>query len=475
MTSLFTESSQASPPIQGFHPTQPTFSRRANLLRDGLRPKCEDTWKGFYGSAWLSVVNDRLRTPERNPSTNDVAFLFKGMKATWNETFGHGFPPAVRSLVFELADVRNKWAHQSAFTSDDTIRALDSMERVLGAFGDLKQRQEIRRQRRDLMRRMFEEESRYERRRTAARPTEGMPAAGLTPWREIIVPHADVASGRFEQAEFAADLSEVAAGSAEQEYQDPRAFFARTFLTDGLRTLLVGATRRLSGGGGDPVIELQTNFGGGKTHSLIALYHLASGVPAQDLAGISEALAEEGLSLPANVNRAVLVGQMFKPATPEPAEEGISLRTLWGHLAYQLGGRAGYEMVRSDDEAGTNPGAALKTLFREFGPAIVLIDEWVAYARQLRDAGVGERLAGGDFDTQFTFAQALTEAASAADNVVVLVSIPSSDIEVGGDPGSGGPRTTQERGPAQGRPMAARLAGRVVRDRAAAIVRPHSC
>ena len=412
-----------------------SISKALELLRDGLRPKCEDTWRGFYGSGWLGIVNSRLHIPDRHPTTGDVAFLFKAMKATWNETFGHGFPPAVRSLVFELSDVRNKWAHQHSFTTDDAIRALDSMERVLDAFGNLEHRQEIRRQRRDLIRRMFEAESRYERRRTAARPTEGKPTAGLTPWREIIAPHADVASGRFEQAEFAADLSEVADGSAEEEYQDPRAFFARTFLTGGLRTLLMGAVRRLSGGGGDPVIELQTNFGGGKTHSLIALYHLASGVPAHDLPGISEVLAEEGLSLPPRVARAVIVGQMIKPATPEPVEEGISLHTLWGQLAYQLGGRSGYEMVRTDDEAGTNPGAALKSLFRKFGPAIVLIDEWVAYARQLRDAGVGKRLAGGDFDTQFTFAQALTETAAAADNVVVLVSIPSSDIEVGGERG----------------------------------------
>ena len=411
------------------------IARGLGLLRDGLRPKCEDTWRAFFGSGWLREVNVRLRVPERDPDARDVAFLFKGMKATWRETFGHGFPPAVRALVFELADVRNGWAHQRSFTTDDTMRALDSMERVLDAFGNLEERRQVRRLRRDLMRLMFDEESRQERRRTAAQATEGRPAAGLTPWREIIIPHADVASGRFDQAEFAADLSEVADGSADEEYQDPRAFFARTFLTEGLRSLLVGAVRRLAGRGGDPVIELQTNFGGGKTHSLIALYHLASGVPAQDLPGISEALAEEGLSLPPRVARAVLVGQMIKAATPEPVEAGIELRTMWGRLAYQLGGRAGYEMVRSDDLAGTNPGSALKQLFREFGPAVVLIDEWVAYARQLRDANAGERLAGGDFDTQFTFAQALTEAAAAARNVVVLVSIPSSDIEVGGERG----------------------------------------
>jgi len=411
-------------------------ARSLDLLRDGLRPKCEETWAGFYGDDWLEVVNQQLHNPERQPSTQDVAFLFKGMKATWNDVYGHGFPPAIRSLVFELSDVRNAWAHQESFTTDDTVRALDSMERVLEAFGNLEERQEIRDLRRDLMRQMFDEESRSERRKTAAKPTEGQPQAGLTPWREIISPHEDVASGRFDQAEFAADLFEVASGTAEDEYQDPKAFFSRTFLTEGLRDLLVGATRRLSGGGGDPVIELQTNFGGGKTHSMIALYHLASGVAAKDLPGVGEALAEESLDLPAGTNRAALVGQMISASAPREVEKGISLHTLWGHLAYQLGGAAGYELVRTDDEAGTNPGRALKELFEQFGPAVVLIDEWVAYARQLRDGDdEGARLAGGDFDTQFTFAQALTEAAAAVPDVVVLISIPASDIEVGGERG----------------------------------------
>ena len=412
------------------------IARALDLLRDGLGPKCEDTWKGFYGDGWVNEVNQQLHHPERSPSMQDVAFLFKGLKATWNEVFGHGFTPATRSLVFELADVRNSWAHQESFTTDDTVRALDSMERVLEAFGNSEQRGELRTLRRDLMRQMFDEEARSERRKTAAKPTEGQPQAGLTPWREIISPHTDVATGRFDQAEFAADLYEVAFGGADEEYKDPQAFFARTYLTLGLRDLLVGATRRLSGGGGDPVIELQTNFGGGKTHSMIALYHLASGTKAAELAGVGEALAAAKVSLPSGVNRAVLVGQMLSVVSPEPAEDGILLHTMWGHLAYQLGGKVGYELVRTEDEAGKNPGAALKKVFEEFGPAVVLIDEWVAYARQLPEAGDNApRVAGGDFDTQFTFAQALTETAAAVPNVVVLVSIPSSDIEVGGDRG----------------------------------------
>ncbi len=411
------------------------IAKALDLLRDGLAPKCEETWQAFYGDDWLQRVNRQLHKPDRKPNPRDIAFVFKGIKVTWNEVFGHGFAPAIRSLVFEVAEVRNTWAHQGSFSSDDTARALDAMERVLEAFGDSDSRQSIKALRHDLRRQVVEEEARSERRKTAARPTEGQPQAGLTPWREIIAPHADVASGQFEQAEFAADLFEVFSGRADTEYQDPKAFFARTYLTEGLRDLLVGATRRLCGEGGDPVVELQTNFGGGKTHSLIALYHLASDAPAEELAGIAEALTDEKLSLPSVVNRAVLVGQKISPATPERVEDGIELHTLWGRLAYQLGGKAGYELVRADDEAGTNPGAALRTLLQQFSPAVVLIDEWVAYARQLRDGDDGKRLAGGDFDTQFTFAQALTEAAASVPNVVVLVSIPASDIEVGGDRG----------------------------------------
>ncbi|MCY4258519.1 MAG: DUF499 domain-containing protein [bacterium] len=412
------------------------IARGLDLLRDGLGPKCEDTWRGFYGEDWLNTVNGRLHTAERNPSSSDAAFLFKAMKVTWQEVFSHGFSPTIRALVFEVADARNSWAHQQAISTDDAVRALDSMERLLEAFGNLQERQQIRNLRRDLMRQMVEEESRAERRKTAAKPTEGQPTAGLTPWREIITPHTDVAQGNFEQAEFAADLFEVLRGNAEPEYQDPKEFFARTFITQGLQDMLVGAARRLSGGGGDPIIELQTNFGGGKTHSLIALYHLASGVPPGDLPEVGNLLAKEQLHLPAQISRAVLACQMISVSKPEQVEDGVALHTLWGQIAYQLGGRDGYELLRADDEAGTNPGASLRTLFEQCGPAVILIDEWVSYARQLRgNEDRGGRSAGGDFDTQFTFAQTLTETAAAVPNVVVLVSIPASDIEVGGERG----------------------------------------
>jgi hypothetical protein len=122
--------------------------------------------------------------------------------------------------------------------------------------------------------------------------------AGLLPWREVVEPHQDVATGEFQQAEFAADLAKVHNGSAPSEYRDPHEFYSRTYLTEGLSNLLVGAAKRLSGGGGDAVVDLQTNFGGGKTHSMLALYHMAAQAPTGDLPGLDQLLSREGLTVP---------------------------------------------------------------------------------------------------------------------------------------------------------------------------------
>lgn len=409
--------------------------RALTLLRDGIRPGLEKAWRSMYGEGWPQSVNAELYQPDRNPDPDDLAFLLKGMEATWNQFFKQVFSKSERSYAILLRDARNDWAHNKKFSSDETYRILDFCEILLKAFhaGDhVEQVQELRK---GLQRQVFSEEARGEQRKLAGEATKGEPASGLAPWREVVAPHPDVAQGRFEQAEFAADLYQVLHGKADEEYQDPAAFFARTFITDGLRDLIRIAALRLSGEGGDPIVELQTSFGGGKTHSLIALYHLAAGVPTSVLSGVDDVLTDDDLSIPGTVRRAVFVGQMMSPSTPETKPDGTKVHTLWGDLAWQLGGAEGYELVADDDRNATNPGAKLIELFERFGPALVLIDEWVAYARDLPTRTDELRLPGGDFDTQFTFAQALTEAASAVDTTLVLVSIPSSDLEVGGEKG----------------------------------------
>src|SRR5690606_21068074 len=139
------------------------------------------------------------------------------------------------------------------------------------------QAQEVEKMKMELLRVRFDEQMRTEKRRTAATAIETQATGQLKPWREVVSPHKDVASGRYQQAEFAADLWQVHIGEGTDEYKNPVEFFRRTYLTESLKQLLVGAVRRLESGGGDPVVQLQTNFGGGKTHSMLALYHLFSG------------------------------------------------------------------------------------------------------------------------------------------------------------------------------------------------------
>ncbi len=281
----------------------------------------------------------------------------------------------------------------------------------------------------------FEEQARSIRRgRTREQPVESTPASGLTPWREIVIPHPDVASGHFREAEFAADLSQVARGEAGPEYQNPRNFFQRTYLTDGLRTLLTNALGRLDGeAGGDPVVKLQTNFGGGKTHSMLALYHLFSGADPDDFIGMEPIFTGSGVNLPSQANRAVLVGTALSPAQPETKPDGTVVNTLWGDMAWQLLGKEGYAIVAEDDRRGTSPGSnLLRQLFREAEPSLVLIDEWVAYIRMLWHTG---DLPAGTFGANISFAQSLTEAAKSSRGTLVVASLPASSAEIGGDAG----------------------------------------
>ena len=192
--------------------------------------------------------------------------------------------------------------------------------------------------------------------------------------------------------------------------------------------------KRLSGIGGDPVVELQTNFGGGKTHSMIALYHMVGGsLHPGEIAGFERVMQEIGIERLPVANRAVLVGTKMNPAIGLKKPEGMTVNTLWGEMAYQLGGSEGYAMVAENDRTGTSPGSqTLKELFDRFSPALVLIDEWVAFARQLYNT---PGLPAGSFDANMTFAQALTEAAKWSPNTLVVASIPASDSEIGGEGG----------------------------------------
>lgn len=420
--------------------------RALELLKVGLGPfvqrEMENVYQDQARSEAIQVIGEEWLPANKSISDFDASPLIKLMWEKWNDVFRKILGHAERSLVSELRNVRNKWAHQEPFSGDDADRALDSVERLLTAIS-APQAEEVRKMKMELRRLIFDEQVRNERRKTAGTVFEST-TSNLKPWREIVTPHRDVASGRYQQAEFAADLWQVHLGEGSDEYRDPIEFFRRTYLTESLKRLLVGAVQRLSGAGGDPVVQLQTNFGGGKTHSMLALYHLFSGnALAGELLGIDSVLSDSGISTLPTARHVVLVGNKISPGNPTIKYDGTVVHTLWGELAWQLGGKAAYERVRADDEKATNPGDVLRELFNEYGPCLILIDEWVAYARQLHDQS---DLPAGGFETQFSFAQVLTESAKLAKNCLLVISLPASDtattthshaddVEVGGQRG----------------------------------------
>jgi predicted AAA+ superfamily ATPase len=259
----------------------------------------------------------------------------------------------------------------------------------------------------------------------------------MKPWREIAVPHPDVLEGTFQQAEFAADITAVRTGKAGREYGDAAAFFDRTFITEGMRLLLTSVARRLNGQGGDPVIQLQTAFGGGKTHTLLAVFHLATRQCAlKDLPGIPALLDQAKLMDLPTAQVAVLDGNAHAPGQPWKWGKQ-TIRTLWGELAWQLGGEETFALLKEADGNGTSPGKdVLRTILERHAPCVVLVDELVAYIRQFPD---GQVLSGGTFESNLSFIQALTEAVKLVPNCIILASLPESDpnraipnVQVGG-------------------------------------------
>lgn len=252
----------------------------------------------------------------------------------------------------------------------------------------------------------------------------------MKPWRQIARPHKDVLEGTFKQSEFAADISQVAQGIATPEYQDAEKFYARTYITEGMRLLLISVAQRLAGKDGDPVIQLQTNFGGGKTHTLLAVYHLASrNVSTDKLQGIPSLLDEAGISNLPTAKIAVIDGTNLSPN--QPTERGaLKINTIWGQIAYQLLGVEGYEMVADSDISGSAPGKEVMiALLKKASPCVLLLDELVAFYRQLDGS---TRMAAGSFESNMSFIQSLTESVKAVPNAILLASLPESNTEAVG-------------------------------------------
>lgn len=253
----------------------------------------------------------------------------------------------------------------------------------------------------------------------------------LRPWYAVATPHEDIREGRLAEAVFAANLWAVVQDTAPEVYLDAEEFFRKTFVTSGLTTVLRRVATALGGGGeaGDRIISLQTAFGGGKTHTLVALWHLAKHTDKLKKSPHAEQLRQAlGDRFPARVNGvAVFTNETCDATQGRQTPEGIHTRTLWGELALQLGNKKLYERVRANDETQRVPQGIFVEILRAAAPCLVLLDELADYCVAAAAVPVGDTTLA---DQTISFIQQLTEAAQQVPGAVVVATLPASKYEV---------------------------------------------
>ncbi|MEM1043502.1 MAG: DUF499 domain-containing protein [Bacteroidota bacterium] len=238
--------------------------------------------------------------------------------------------------------------------------------------------------------------------------------------QQICVPRPEVRSGKLTDEIFAAKLNAVIAGEADPVYQDPSRFFANTYPTEGLRTLLKESLGRATGAAptSSPVIRLETAFGGGKTHNLIGLYHAAAGnASAQDVEGLVDPAFLPGSGA---LRVAGVVGTDLSSSDGLVHADGTRTYTLWGELAYQLGGADGYAKARRSDEERAAPGTSLLDEVLGDRGAVIMIDEIARYLETAEAIEVGKSTLA---DQTVAFLMSLLEFAAGRERVSVVFTL----------------------------------------------------
>lgn len=414
-------------------PNQDAIYQAINIYRDAMRP-----------FILRNLKNARYLEPEHryeNLSDIDVGDFPHLVRKYWTHTFSHRFDPDrdMRSTIGIIREGRNQMVHADTgdLSDDSALAQLHHIAEVLGEINAPAEKRAVEAIRAETFDRIASQKA-----ATPEKPKQPRrKVADLTPWRDVITPNPDVINDTFKKSEFAADLQEVFEGKAKTaEYGETEIFFNQTYITPGLRQLLVNALKRLGGKGGDPVIQLKTGFGGGKTHSLIALYHLVTGMDilrdlpregkyARLCSELDEIFteAEWDPATPMDAAVSVLVGTYLSTTDADETQQGDPLNTLWGKMADQLGGQDAYDIIADAARQGISPGGSqLDALFKHVGPSVILIDELVAYVRNVHDVTQ---------DSISTFFQAVTESVNRSENVILIATLPESKVETGGEGG----------------------------------------
>ncbi|MDD1434119.1 DUF499 domain-containing protein [Dolichospermum sp. ST_sed6] len=244
------------------------------------------------------------------------------------------------------------------------------------------------------------------------------------------IPRDEILAGELSPELFAAKLRLVVEGTAPYVYQDPTTFFANTFPTDGLKTLISEVFGRLGGAAiGSPIIRLETSFGGGKTHDEIALWHIAK--KGREIPGLERFVDNINLIPERPIQASAIACQDLDPVNGVyHSDTGITTYTLWGEIAYQIGGVAGYSLLKGSDEQRVSPGTVVLERITQGQPTVIILDEIARYLRAAKATVVGN----SDLAEQVVaFLFSLMDLAAASNNLVFVYTLASSTDSFGAE------------------------------------------
>ncbi len=416
---------------------QDNLFKAFGLFIEAFRPYVVSLLMQEDGDKWSASFVDALSTDQRskwnmgmrNGSTPEnlidyhhlksFAIKYKHLlKPDFDRKFGD-----IPNWLGEIADVRHKVAHFTDVDEDEATKAWIHMKTIAKMLkmdeleSELKQLQGLQKSEKS--------ETKY---------VSKSKMSDIEPWFRVVQPHLDIRQGRLDESIFAANLAEVALGNGREIYNNPVVFFSKTYFTAGLKSVAKTVIKGLNGkeDAENRVISLQTGFGGGKTHTLISLYHICKwGKQAGKSAYADELFKHTGVPDFDNAKIAVFTNTTNDAANGRVTSKGITINTIWGELAYQLGGEDAYDIIRKNDEQLIAPAGLFRQVLEKCKPALILIDELADYCVKASARKAGNSSLA---DQTISFMQELTEAVAGTNNCVAVITLPASPQEVGNTP-----------------------------------------
>lgn len=391
-----------------------------------------DKWPAKFVEVLSIDQKEKWNMGLRNGSTPETLIDFHHLKSfairnkdLLKKDFGKKFGDTPNWLG-EIAQVRHDVAHFNSIDEDEATKAWIHMKTIAKAIGMPELEEELKKIQNNTVIKLVE--------KMEVVVTQTGHSGTLKPWFLVTQPHFDIKQGRLDESVFAANLAEVALGNGREIYKDPNTFFSKTYFTAGLKSVAKTVIKGLNGNedAENRVISLQTGFGGGKTHTLISIYHLCNwGKNASNSPFTKDLLSYTGNPEFEKANIAVFTNTTNDVANGRMTEDGILIQTVWGEIAYQLGGKEGYEIVRKNDEQLIAPAGIFRKVLQKYAPSLILIDELADYCVKAAARKTGNTSLA---DQTISFMQEFTEAVAGTDNCVAIITLPASVQEVANSP-----------------------------------------